>query len=70
MMESFAEAMAMGSWVKTPARRACSVVNDERSACALSEGDTHLLMPRSRRLFHISRRVPVSSWPGSMTMSS
>ena len=47
--------------MKTPARRACSVVNEERSACALSEGDTHLLMPRSRRLFHISRRVPVSS---------
>ena len=70
MIESFAEAIAMGSCVKTPARRACKVVNEERSAWALREGEIHRLMPRRRRLFHISRRVPVSSWPGSMTMSS
>ena len=38
MIESFAEAIAMGSCVKTPARRACKVVNEERSAWALREG--------------------------------
>ena len=70
MIESEAEAIPIGSCVNTPARSACRVVNEERSACALSEGDTHRLMPRRRRLFHISRRVPVSSWPGSMAMSS
>ena len=70
MMESAEEAMPIGSCVNTPARSACSVVKDERSACALSEGETHLLMPRRRRLFHISTSVPVSSWPGSMAMIS
>ena len=70
MIESEAAAMPIGSWVNTPARSACSVVKEERSACALSEGETHRLIPRRRRLFHISRRVPVSSWPGSMAMIS
>ena len=32
MIESEAEAMPIGSWVNTPARSACNVVKEERSA--------------------------------------
>ena len=71
MIESFAEAIAMGSCVKTPARRACKVVNEERSACALSEGDTHLADAAQPQVVpHFEEGYPSALDPGSMTMSS